>query len=93
MKHVTAACRGAATVCAALLWFVAFVEAEEKPNFVVIFVDDMGYNDLGCYGARDPGIRTPNIDQMAAEGVRFTDWISAANVCSPSRAALLTGRY
>jgi len=61
------------------------------PNFVLIFCDDLGYGDLGCYGS--PTIRTPQIDRMAAEGVRFTDFYSAAEVCSPSRAALLTGRY
>lgn len=61
-----------------------------KPNFVVIFVDDMGYGDLGCYG--HPTIKTPNIDKMATEGQRWTNFYVAANVCSPSRAALLTGR-
>ncbi len=61
------------------------------PNFVVIFADDLGYGDLGCYGS--PTIRTPNIDKMAAEGLRFTDYYVAAEVCSPSRTSLLTGRY
>ena len=60
------------------------------PNVVFILCDDLGYGDLGCYGSR---IRTPNLDRMAAEGVRFTDFCSADPVCSPSRAALLTGRY
>ncbi len=64
-----------------------------KPNIILIYVDDMGYNDLGCYGAKDPGIKTPNIDQLASEGVRFTDYLSACSVCSPSRGAVLTGRY
>ena len=67
--------------------------AEEKPNILLIYVDDMGYGDLGCYGAEDPGIKTPNIDQLAAEGIRFTNYLSASSVCSPSRGALLTGRY
>ena len=61
------------------------------PNFVVIFTDDQGYADVGCYGSRR--IRTPRLDQMACEGLRFTDFYSAAAVCTPSRAALLTGCY
>ncbi len=65
--------------------------AKRKPNIVVIFTDDQGYGDLGCYG--HPTIRTPHIDRMAAEGLRFTDFYAAAPVCTPSRAALLTGRY
>ncbi len=63
---------------------------EEPPNIVVIFVDDMGWGDLSCYG--HPTIRTPNLDRMAAEGMRFTQFYAAACVCTPSRAALLTGR-
>jgi arylsulfatase A len=62
-----------------------------KPNIVIIYADDLGYGDLGCYG--HPTIRTPNLDRMAAEGMRFTEFYSAAEVCTPSRAALLTGRY
>jgi arylsulfatase A len=60
------------------------------PNVVMIYCDDLGYGDLGCYGSN---IRTPNIDRIAAEGVRFTHFYSGNPVCSPSRAALLTGRY
>lgn len=63
----------------------------EKPNFIVIFIDDQGYQDLGCFGS--PNIKTPNIDKMAKEGMRFTDFYSAASVCTPSRAALMTGCY
>jgi len=64
--------------------------AEERPNFVIIYADDLGYGDLGCYG--HPTIRTPHLDRMATEGMRFTSFYSAAEVCTPSRAALLTGR-
>ncbi len=61
------------------------------PNFIVILADDLGYGDLGCDGGRI--IATPNLDAMAAEGVRFTDYYASANVCTPSRAGLLTGSY
>ena len=66
------------------------VQAETKPNIVIILADDLGYGDLGCYGS--PSIRTPNIDRMASEGLRFTDFYAGACLCTPSRAALLTGR-
>ena len=65
--------------------------ASEKPNIIIVFNDDQGYQDLGCYGS--PDIKTPNIDRMAAEGMRFTDFLVASPVCSASRAALLTGCY
>lgn len=63
---------------------------KRMPNFVIIFTDDQGYGDVGCYGAQ--GYKTPNLDRMAVEGMRFTDFY-AAPACSPSRAALLTGSY
>jgi arylsulfatase A-like enzyme len=62
-----------------------------RPNVVLIFADDLGYGDLGSYGARD--LATPHLDRLAREGVRFTDFYAVANTCSPSRAALMTGRY
>ena len=62
-----------------------------RPNIIVIFTDDQGYRDLGCFGS--PLIQTPRLDQMAAEGLRFTDFHVGASVCSASRACLLTGRY
>lgn len=61
-----------------------------KPNIVLILADDLGYGDLGCYGATK--VRTPNIDRLAREGIRFTDAHSPSAVCTPSRYALLTGR-
>lgn len=70
--------------------FVAAADPPRRPNVVIILADDLGYGDLGCYG--HPTIRTPNLDRMAAEGLRFTQFYSAAEVCTPSRAALLTGR-
>ncbi len=66
-------------------------EPSRKPNVVIIFMDDQGYQDVGCFGS--PHIRTPSLDRMAAEGMKFTDFYAAASVCSPSRAALLTGCY
>lgn len=65
-------------------------EQNKKPNVIVVFTDDQGYQDLGCYGS--PDIKTPNIDKMASEGIRYTDFYVASSVCSPSRAALLTGK-
>ena len=65
-------------------------QAADPPNLVIIFADDLGYGDLGTYG--HPTIHTPNLDRMAAEGMKFTQFYSAASVCTPSRAALLTGR-
>jgi arylsulfatase A-like enzyme len=64
--------------------------ALQPPNFVLILCDDLGYGDLHCYGSQ---IETPNIDRMARQGVRFEQFYSTSNVCSPSRASLLTGRY
>ena len=64
---------------------------QEAPNVVVIYADDLGWGDLACYG--HPTIRTPNLDRMAAEGQRWTNFYAGAPVCTPSRTALLTGRY
>ncbi|OXU14690.1 sulfatase-like hydrolase/transferase [Sedimentisphaera salicampi] len=66
-------------------------KSQKLPNFVVIFTDDQGYEDVGCFGAE--GFETPNLDKMAAEGMRFTDFHVSQSVCSPSRAALMTGCY
>ena len=64
---------------------------KKKLNFVFILIDDMGWRDAGCYGSSF--YETPNIDQLAREGVRFTDAYAAASVCSPTRASILTGKY
>jgi arylsulfatase A len=78
----------------ALVFFISCnpkTEAPRKPNIIYIMADDMGYNDLGCYGA--PRIQTPNIDRMAAEGIRFTQHYAGTSVCAPSRSALMTGQH
>jgi arylsulfatase A-like enzyme len=74
-----------------LLACVDLASAGTKPNFLIILTDDHGYGDVSTYGATD--VRTPNIDRLAAEGMVFTAMRANATVCSPSRAALLTGRY
>jgi len=88
------------TTLASLLVLVMFVqslytqalfgESSRSPNIILIMADDLGYGDISPYGG---WIKTPNLERMAAQGVRFTDYHSAGNVCSPTRAALMTGRY
>jgi len=75
----------------ALTLFVLPLHAADKPNIVFILADDLGYGDLGCYGQQL--IATPNIDRLAAEGMRFTQFYAGAPVCAPSRAVLMTGRH
>ncbi len=65
--------------------------AGRPPNIIIIFADDLGYADLGCFGSE--AIRTPHLDRMAAEGMKFTDFYVCESVCTPSRAGLMTGRY
>jgi arylsulfatase A-like enzyme len=83
-----------ATCCLSLAGLTGLANAADTttqpPNIIVVFADDMGYGDLACYG--HPSIRTPSLDRMAREGMRFTKFYSAAEVCTPSRAGLLTGR-
>jgi arylsulfatase A len=85
-------CPGVLAVLGGLL-LAGCVRATEptRPNFVVIFADDLGYGDLGSFG--NPVFRTPNLDRLATEGQRWTEFYVAASVCTPSRAGLLTGRY
>ena len=65
--------------------------AAVPPNIVLIYADDLGYGDVGCYGATR--VRTPNIDRLARQGLRLTDAHASASTCTPSRYALLTGEY
>jgi arylsulfatase A-like enzyme len=67
------------------------LKSQDKPNIILILADDLGYGDISCYGSDE--IKTPNLDKIAAEGVRFTNFYSNGSVCSPTRTALMTGRY
>ncbi len=80
-----------ALVCASACLALSLLSAQQPPNIVLILADDLGYGDVGCYGATK--VRTPNIDRLAAEGRKFTDAHSASAVCTPSRYALLLGEY
>ena len=89
-RFLTSSCAaGAAALAGCIPWRSATVAT--KPNLLVILVDDLGYGDLACYGARD--MRTPHLDRLATQGVRLTRAYANCPVCSPTRAALLTGRY
>jgi arylsulfatase A-like enzyme len=76
---------------ALVLALLSTLASAAPPNVILIHCDDLGYGDLGCYGARD--IRTPHLDRMAGVGTRFTDFSVVAALCTPSRAALMTGKY
>lgn len=75
----------------ALAASAAGAQTPKRPNILVLVTDDHGIGDVGCYG--HPEVRTPNLDRLAASGVRFTQWYANAPICSASRAAILTGRY
>ncbi len=93
MRHffpvVAPALMGTVLIATALTTIPAFAQSTQ-PNVVILFADDMGYGDLGCYG--HPAIRTPNLDQLASEGIRFTSFVTGC-WCVPSRTQLMTGRY
>lgn len=78
-------------VAALLLLVVGGASAAQRPNLIFILADDLGYGDVGCFGA--PDIRTPNLDRLAAEGVKLTDCYSSGSICSPTRLGFVTGRY
>jgi arylsulfatase A-like enzyme len=96
-RHISWACSMIAhACCVVMIFFVGSVlNAQTKtaiiPNIIFINCDDLGYGDMGCYGAED--IRTLHIDRMAIEGMRFTDFSVTAALCTPSRASLMTGKY
>ncbi|HYJ88750.1 MAG TPA: sulfatase-like hydrolase/transferase, partial [Pyrinomonadaceae bacterium] len=85
----------AAAVCAAIAIFPGPASAQkgnnQRPNIVLIITDDVGYGDLGSYGA--PDVKTPNIDRLARDGVRLTDFYANGATCTPTRAGLISGRY
>ena len=74
---------------AVLLIPTVLIASEMQPNVILIMADDLGYNDLSCYGSRE--IDTPVLDQLAREGIRLTSFYAGCTICTPSRMALLTG--
>ena len=78
-------------LCSVIFLFITCENRDKTPNIIIIFTDDQGYGDLGCYGAQ--GFETPNIDSMAKDGILFTDFYVSQAVCSASRASLMTGSY
>src|SRR5947209_17866040 len=79
-----------ASFLVALFASALLTSAADKPNFVLIMADDLGINDLSCYGRKDQP--TPNLDRLAKQGMRFTSAYAAASICSPTRAAIMTGQ-
>lgn len=84
----------AGLLCLSLSWFLSMAQSKkkvDKPNVIIIYADDLGYGDLSCYGATK--IKTPHIDQLAREGIKFTNAYATSATCTPSRYSLLTGEY
>lgn len=79
------------TICLLIMFAGTLLRAADKPNIVFILADDLGYGELGCYGQKI--IKTPNLDRMAAEGMRFTQFYAGSTVCAPSRSVLMTGLH
>src|SRR3954451_3509257 len=82
--------------CAILVYLILFVfinsnAQSQRPNIIYIMTDDMGYGDLSCYGRKD--YKTPNLDNLASQGIKIFNAYAAAPVCTPTRAAFMTGRY
>lgn len=90
-RHIVRVGVVVALVAGALPASAAQTQSAVRPNIVIVLADDLGFGDLGCYGATR--IKTPHLDRLAAEGMRFTDAHAPAGVCIPSRYGLLTGRY
>ena len=97
MSHLNRLVSSAIVFSAIVFSAIAFVlsattaRAAEKPNLIYIMADDLGYGDLGCYGQKR--IKTPSLDRMATEGIRFTDHYAGSTVCAPSRCVLMTGLH
>ena len=92
MKHQSLFIR-AVVILMAGLFFTTQAKAASKPNIIVIMADDLGYGDIGCYGAKAKNLRTPHIDRLAARGLRFTSGYCSASTCTPTRFSFLTGKY
>ena len=73
--------------------FITLAALAKKPNVIVIMADDLGYGDVGCYGAKPKNLKTPHIDRLAKEGLKFTSGYCSASTCTPTRYSFLTGTY
>ena len=83
--------RNTTLILLGLFWGTFLFSQSSKPNIILVLADDLGYGDLSCYGSKR--IQTPNIDAMAKEGLRFTQFYASSAVCTPTRVGILTGQY